>query len=202
MAPNVRARWADLPTGDSPMTFEEFLALPDDRWRFELVAGRLTRRESGDLRHGMIESALAFALRRSVMESAFAGSVLTETGFIVSAAGEPDTVLAPAVALVRDGQATTSGESETVSVVRVIPELVVEIATPTHSPKQLDERARRWLSAGVRVVWVVWPARHRVDVWRRKGADDPAPITYSIHETLEEHEVLPDFSYRVAHLFI
>lgn len=203
MAPSIRARWAALPATDAPMTFEEFLALPDDRWRFELMAGRLARRTPGDLGHGMIASALALALRRAVVESAYAGSVLTETGFVVSATGEPDTVLVPAVALAHDTVSTTAnGEGGAASIVRVIPALVAEIAAPHQSPKELGERARRWLSAGVQVVWVVWPTRHQVDVWRRTGEGDPAPVAYSAHEKLEERDILPDFSYPIAHIFI
>lgn len=202
MAPSIRARWADLPATDAPMTFEEFLALPDDRWRFELMAGRLALRAPGDLRHGMIASALALALRRSVLESAYAGSVLIETGFVVSATGEPDTVLVPAVALAHAVAVAANGEGDTASILRVIPALVAEITAPNQSPKELGERARRWLAAGVQVVWVVWPARHQVDVWRRTSEGDPAPIAYSAHENLEERDILPDFSYPVAHLFI
>jgi Uma2 family endonuclease len=184
------------------MTVDDLLVLPADRWRFELIDGHLLRREPGDLRYGTIESALLLAVRDAARTGAIEGVTLSETGFVLSAAGEPDTVLAPALAFVRTDHMPTDEIPHTGSAVRRIPDLVAEIAAPSQSSKAMGERAQRWLTAGTRVVWVVWPARRRVDVWRRREGDEPEVSAYSIHEMLRETEALPDFAYPIASLFI
>lgn len=202
MIPSIRALWADVPTDGPAMTVANLLALPEDRWRFELIAGHLRRRDHGDLRHAMIESALLQAVRESIRNGGLSGVTVVESGFVVSGSGEPDTVLVPALAFVRTDH-TEDGVTPTAeSAIRRIPDLVAEIAAPSQPPREMSERAQRWLSLGTCVVWVIWPARHRVDVWRRTEADDATPTTYSVQETLVEREVLPDFSYPVSRLFI
>ena len=47
-------------------------------------------------------------------------------------------------------------------------------------------------------MWVVWPKRQRVDVWR-PGAVTPA--TRGVGDTLEGENVVPNFTYLVADLF-
>lgn len=202
MVPSNRALWANAPIDGAPMTVEDLLALPADRWRFELVDGHLLRREPGDLRYGIIESALLLAVRDAARAGAITGVTFSETGFVLSAAGEPDTVLAPAVAFVRTDHMPTDEIPHAGSAVRLIPDLVAEIASPSQSSKAMAERARRWFAAGTRVVWVVWSSRRRVDVWRRREGDEPEVSVYSIHETLRETVALPDFAYPIANLFI
>lgn len=202
MIPSIRALWADVPSDGPAMTVADLLALPEDRWRFELIAGHLRRREQGDLRHEMIESALVIAVRDATRNGGPPGVVMVESGFVVSVAGEPDTVLTPALAFVRADHTQDGATPTAESAVRRIPDLVAEIAAPSQLPREMSERAQRWLALGARVIWVVWPARHRVDVWRRTEADDATPTTYSVHETLVERDVLADFSYPVSSLFI
>ena len=78
------------------------------------------------------------------------------------------------------------------------PDLVVEVASPDQSRPELADKVRRYLSAGVRLVWVVWPRYRRVDVWRI-GA--PAPSTLAAGDDLDGGDVVPGFAYPVARLF-
>lgn len=97
---------------------------------------------------------------------------------------------------------------------RVAPELVVEVASPSHRESDLAERVWLWHAAGVRLVWIVWPARRQVAVWafgiagastrtsKAEAADESHPRKLSAHDTLDGGEVLADFAYTVAHLFL
>jgi Uma2 family endonuclease len=205
MLPSVRARWADISPDDGPITVEVFLALPEDRWRFELIAGRLVLRPQADLASATIASGLAESLRLWAADADTGGTTLTETGFVVSAPGELDTVYVPALAYVRDRRAEAGDDAAGTGSVRLVPDLVVEIASPAQQREELAERASRWLSAGVRLVWVIWPARRQVDVWRLKGdgaeVGTPTATPYSVHQMLQELAELPGYSYPVAHLF-
>lgn len=216
MIPSVRARWADLPPDGGPITIEELLALPEDRWRYELVDGRLVLRPPLDMRHAMITSGLADAVRLWARETDTGGITLVETGFVVSAPGELDTVYVAALAYIGGerraaGRGSGGGSSDginfegvsvgDISSVRLVPDLVVEVAAPGQSRTALAARAARWLVAGVRVIWTVWPAQRQVDVWTL-ASSGPLMVTYAVHETLKDMAELVGFAYPVAHMFV
>src|SRR5918911_4371593 len=120
-----------------------------------------------------------------------------ETGFDLTQPGDAaQTVLAPDIAVVR---------SENVPLLdvegypRVVPDLVVETASPNQSRDGLAGKARAWLQAGVRLVWVVWPKQRVVDVWL-PGNERPH-ATLGVDGTLDGGDVVPRFSYPVAALF-
>lgn len=204
MIPSVRARWAEVLSDASPMTVDDMMALPEDRWRYELVAGRLVERPSADLQYDIIADGLLAAVRASALATGIGLVSLRETGFVVSHADEPDTVFVPALAFVRTDHAghppAFSSAADTPSV-RCVPDLVVEIASPHQRRTDLAARVSVWLAAGAHCIWVVSPARRQVDAWR-SGVDAPDVASYSVHETLMERDVLSDFSYPVAHLFL
>nr|MDQ2831864.1 Uma2 family endonuclease [Chloroflexota bacterium] len=74
----------------------------------------------------------------------------------------------------------------------------VEIASPTQYRPAMKAKAARYLAGGTALVWVVWPKRQQVDVWRR---GDNKPLTLGIGDTLDGETVVPGFSYPVAALF-
>jgi Uma2 family endonuclease len=82
---------------------------------------------------------------------------------------------------------------------RVVPDLVVETASPSQSRDGLAAKARAWLQAGVRLVWVVWPKQRVVDVWL--PGDEQPHATLGVDGTLDGGDVVPGFSYPVAALF-
>ncbi len=66
----------------------------------------------------------------------------------------------------------------------------------------MKEKAERYVMAGVRLVWVIWPKRHEFDVWRADGAGAPQLVaTLKRGDALDGLEVLPGFAYPLAELF-
>ena len=186
------------------MTVDELMSLPEDRWRYELVAGRLVKRPPPDVLYDMIARVLVAAIENFVRASDLGGVVLSETGALVSAAGEPPTVFVSTLGYARGERLSTDATMAEAASALAVPDLVGEIATPGAQRPALVERARVWLAAGARVVWVVWPDRRQVDIWRPgPDASAPAPevLTRSMHELIEGDPALPGFTYPVAHLF-
>lgn len=203
MIPGDRAQWAAVPP-DSLMTVDKLMALPEDRWRYELVAGLLLKRLPADVLHDMIVRVLVAALQQFARSSGAGCTVLTEKGVLVSAESEPATVFVPALGYFRAEHLPAEGAAPEPPSVRDVPDLVVEIATPGSQRSELAERARVWLAAGAQVVWVIWPARRQVDIWRSSpdtSAPAPEVVTRSMHESIQGDPALPGFSYPVAHLF-
>ena len=212
MTPDVRARWAALLPATGQMSVEELLALPEHRWRYELLAGKLTQRPPSDLHYDMMVHMLVSAVRDFAHTAGIGGTTMQETGVVISATGEPDTVFVPALAFIRSAQ--TSGAeplADEILSVRLVPEFVVEITAPGQERPALAERAQTWLGAGANVVWVIWPAHRQVDIWRagRNGqasaglsseTTTPEVRICHIHDMLDVEDVLPGFTYPAAYL--
>lgn len=200
------APWAELVPGvDRELTADELLAWPEDPefpWRYELVEGRLVRMVPPGFEHGEVTQDLGSALHVFTKARKLGVVTAAETGFRLSLPGSGDTVLAPDIAFT--SVARLAGQPEKGSAgrrrhLRIAPDLAVEIASPDQHRPEMAEKARRYLAAGVRLVWIVWPGVREIDIWRG-GADRPA-MTLTVGDMLDGEDVLPGFTYRVAELF-
>src|SRR5258707_744428 len=193
--------WAEaLPTANL-LSADDWMALPEDRWRYEVVSGHLVRLPAADLRYDLIASDLLRTLGTFVLAQSLGKVMLPDTGFLVSLPEEQDTVVVPAVAFVRSEHLPSEQAAQAMTYLRLVPDLVVEIAAPGQQRPMLAEKTALWLAAGVRLVWVVWPNRRQVEV--SILADGvPSMQTLSAHELLDGGAVVPGFSCLVAHLFL
>lgn len=180
------------------MTADDLLMLPDDGWRYELVEGRLVRMPPTNLEHSDICGNLYMALRRFVDQRRLGRVTMPETGFTISPPGQPDTVQAPDLAFIQSERLAHLGGRGARTFPRLAPDLVVEIASPSQHRPEMAEKSRLWLSAGVRLVWVVWPARQEVDVWVPESAD---PRTLGADGVLRGEDVLPGLEIPVSALW-
>jgi Uma2 family endonuclease len=79
----------------------------------------------------------------------------------------------------------------------VVPDLVIEVVSPTNSASEIVEKLDEYFRAGVRVVWVIYPIQSRVHVWESpKGAR-----VLAVGEELDGGEELPRFRLSLAELF-
>ena len=186
----ARAPWADPVL----MTADELLQRSDDYWRYELVDGRLVRMPPTGSKHGRIVMALLRVVDRFVEEAQLGVVFPPETGFWISAAGAPDTVLAPDLAFL---QASRAPDPQAEGFPRLAPDLVVEVASPSQGQPEMRVKAQRWLTAGVRVVWLVFPETRTVEVRR---AQEPAHVVTD-HDELSGDDVLPGFVFPIRTLF-
>ncbi len=82
---------------------------------------------------------------------------------------------------------------------RVAPDLVAEVVSPDQYRPEMADKAKLYLSAGVRLVWIVWPQSQTVDIWR-PGSDAPM-ATLAMGDALDGLDVIPGFNYALAELF-
>ena len=200
MLSDASAPWAEpVAATEAGATAEDLIARADDTWRYELVQGKLVRMPPTGYEHGHVALNLLRAVDGFVEANGLGSVSPPETGFLLSRPDEPDTVLAPDLAFVSAARTPVRGSPDWKGFPRLVPDLVVEIASPSQGQPELAAKARVWLSAGVRLVWIVWPVIRRVDVWQ-PGSDEPA---YTLEETdqLEGGDVLPGFTCAVDRLF-
>jgi len=79
----------------------------------------------------------------------------------------------------------------------LVPDLAVEVISPSNTRKEMEEKLEEYFEKGVRLVWFVRPRARVVDVYT--SADQFARLTASA--TLDGGDVLPGFSIVVGDLF-
>ncbi len=171
---------------------DELFCMPEED-RFELVRGVLVPMSPPPgYRHGGIASGLALRVGAYVRTHRL-GSCVVESGFRL--AHDPDTVLGPDFAFVARGRITP--EMDRTRYLPLAPDLVAEVASPSDSPRRIAERVQNYLDAGVRLVWVLYPASETVRA-HRPGQE---PKILRGDDVLSGEDVLPGFTCRLTELF-
>ncbi|MFO0851773.1 MAG: Uma2 family endonuclease [Gemmataceae bacterium] len=79
----------------------------------------------------------------------------------------------------------------------VLPDLCVEVVSPTDRAEELREKVEEYFEAGVRLVWVIYPRVQVVDVYEASG---PCRVLRR-PDTLDGGAVIPGFQVSIADLF-
>ena len=171
-------------------TVEEVEQLPDDAFRYALIKGMLYRMPPPKARHGRIVSTIGRHLSSYVYEHRL-GAVYDQSGFIFAL--NPDTLLGPDLSFVERERVPADEDAYP----ELAPDLVVEVASPSQTGPYIEEKIAIYLSAGVRLVWAIDPARRTVQVHRFDGS----LRTLTDQDVLSGEDVLPGFHVPVAGLF-
>lgn len=174
------------------VTAEEFAKLPDDDYRYELVAGRVIRMSPPGVRHGRLAVRLALILERYV-EVHRVGVVLGEAGCHI--ASNPDTVRGPDLSFFKRERIPAEGLPE--GFWPGPPDLVVEIRSPGDRRSEIQAKVDDYLTRGVSVVWVVDPKRKTVTIHRRLAPS----VTLHIDDELDGGDVVVGFTCKVSEIF-
>ena len=178
----------------TPVTADQLLRMPDDGYRYELLAGELKKMGPAGWEHGIVGSRLHGRLAHHVQQKSLGAVFAAETGFLL--ARDPDTVRAPDIAFVRKDHLPATGPEE--AFWPGAPDLAVEIVSPGDTVGEIDEKAKAWLSAGTDMVWVVNPRWRTVTVYR--STTDIRTLTEN--DELTGQETVPGFRCRVADIFV
>ena len=108
---------------------------------------------------------------------------------------DPDTVREPDIAFISAER--LSLDADVPGYLELVPDLVVEVASPSDSRREINEKASMWLEYGVQLVWVPFPDTRTVDVY----CADSATVTLNEDDTLDGSDVLPGFTCRVSEIF-
>ena len=174
------------------MTIDEFAAI-DEPGRFDLIQGEVLRMPPAGGAHGAMAFELGRIVGNFVVERQLGQVYAAETGFIIDL--DNRTVLAPDVAFVAADRVPPMEEQR--GFVPVLPDLAVEIVSPSDRMVNVNAKVGEYLDAGVRLVWVVEPTRKTVTAYH---ADRSARLLI-VGDTLDAGDVLPGFSLPLTELF-
>ena len=175
------------------LSADDLLRLYSEGVRGELIRGVLCETMSTGELHGKVVTNLVIAVGVFVKADRLGTLLASDSG--VRLERDPDTVREPDIAFTSAERlpldAWNPGYSE------VVPDLVVEVASPGDSRRELNDKAQMWLRYGVRLVWVVHPNTRTVDVHPADGT----AVTLAEDDSLEGMDVLPGFACLVSAIF-
>lgn len=174
------------------LTAEEFAALPSEGMRLELVRGEIAAMPPAFRDHGNIASKIHIAVGHYIVAHKLGETYTAETGFLL--ARNPDTIRAPDFAFIAASRAPDATTPD--GWVDVIPDLIIEVVSSGDRMTEVRDKIQMWLEAGVRRVWVVYPALRVVEVWRPGQAER----ALRAEDTLDGEDVVPGFSIPVKDL--
>ena len=176
------------------LTAEEFYALPNplDGARQELVRGKVVNVAGPGVEHGEVQGQIHFLLKTFLNQNKL-GRVMVESATVIER--KPDTVRGPDVSYYSKERLPL--DKRVVGYHTEVPDLCVEVVSPSNSNKQLKAKAKEYLFAGVRLVWIIDPEDRTATVI----IDPLESRTLEADATLDGGDVLPGFACKVSDLF-
>ncbi len=176
------------------LTAEEFMAADLGAGNFELVRGEVIEVPPTMPKHGRVCSKIGFALEWFGRQTGYGYSLL---GSAVATERGPDTVRGPDVCFYSHARWPESEIGD--GLPPVPPDLAVEVVSPRDRSAGILRKVVEYLEAGVSLVWVVYPKKRRVAVYR---PDEEEPIILEEDDFLENFAELPGFRCPVSDLFV
>lgn len=174
------------------ITPEQLAALPNDS-NFELVDGQLVERKMGN-KSNWVASQLARLLGNYADEHSLGWVFTAEAGYRLNP-NRPNTVRKPDVSFVAAGRLPDEEPADAYD--RLAPDLAVEVISPGDTVRELDDKVEEYLTAGVRLVWVINPDLQVIRVFFPDGTID----TLRLGDELSAGEIIPGFRCPVSELF-
>lgn len=174
------------------LTYADLDTLPD-QGRYEVWDGVLLEMPASGHLHSSIGVRISARLELFVEEHNLGSVSGADGGYVLSR--DPLIMYVPDVAFVRAGRMP----ADITKVLTVVPDLVVEVVSPTDRMSDLSDKVANYLDTGVRLVWVVLPNRGQVHVYVPEQPNIVRVV--HAHEELDGGDVLPGFRLPLSVVF-
>jgi Uma2 family endonuclease len=178
--------------GTSESQSSILVSVPDDML-YEVVDGKIVEKIVG-----VYEADIATLLIRFLAPFVAAhrlGRVLGETIFRIDQA--KNLQRRPDVAFVSDARWPAHRKPPKVAVWDMVPDLAIEIVSPSNTADHVQEKIHEYFTAGVSRVWVVYPGQQEVYVYATATQVQIVPLG----QDLDGGELVPGFRLPLTALF-
>jgi Uma2 family endonuclease len=183
----------ELNTDKKVWTDEEFMALPKDGHRYEIVNGELIDMGNSGALHGNLAIILSSALFATVNAQKLGSLFDSSTAFKMKNGNKRS----PDISFFAKERLQGMTELPT-GFLEDAPDLAVELLSPGNTVEEIETKITEYFDNGARLVWVISPTQHYVLVYRY--AQEPDRLLKSV-DSLDGEEVVPGFTLPVADLF-
>jgi Uma2 family endonuclease len=173
------------------LTAEEFDNYPfEEDKRYELDEGELIEMTRPAYRHNEVLKNLQFSLETYLRQSRVGVLLISENLFALSAL----TRRAPDAAIILGDR---RAELRNAKVIHIIPEIVIEVLSPSERPAGIHRKLKQYFAAGVKEAWLIDPEAREAEIW--------TGLTLPEHAFTEADvlvsALLPGFALPLAELF-
>lgn len=175
------------------MTAADVMLLEGHGYRYELIEGELERMSPANLEHAWTGNWFGWRISDHVDAHRLGAVFDSSAGYFFG--HNPDTLLEPDVSFIRADRLPPGSDWRAFS--EVVPDLVVEIISPSERRAHLDRKIAICLAAGVRLIWFVDPRRRAITVF----APAREPVVLDETNELDGGDILPGFCITVADCF-
>lgn len=181
------------------ISYEEYLTMPEINLRYEIIDGEMVMSPAPTFNHQWIIQNIVYALGPFVRKKKLGALVAAPCDLLIRRSPlrtrQPDVLY---VSFKRSGK--TISELRQMVVLDVVPDLVVEILSPSDRRSVLKSKLDDYIKIGVQECWVISPQAETVEVVRLTSGSATTVKLYDSSETLRS-EVLSDFKMKVADIF-
>ena len=175
------------------VSLAEFLALPETEPPSELWDGEVIQKAAPSFNHGTLSSYVIQQLR-SYLERTREGRVVNEVRHVQRT---EESVYLPDVNVVLRDHVPSSPEERRRGPVELVPDLAIEILSPSESAGRILQRADFYMRVRVPLTWFIDPDTHTVTVYR----PGTQPRVHQPPDFIDAQPVLRDFTLDLAALF-
>ncbi len=151
------------PPSLGPWTYEQYCALPDDGQRYEIIWGELHVAPAPNLRHQHIVLRLGRYLDEFCDQHGLGRVLVAPTDVVLPY----QTVVQPDLLFVRADRALSLADAN----ITIVPDLVVEVLSPSTSARDLGEKRDAYTFHGVPHYWIVNPRTRTIEAYELRKAD-------------------------------
>lgn len=173
-------------------TDAEFMALPRDGHRYELVNGEVVDMGNSGMEHGYLACVLTVKLGGFIQANKLGAICDSSTAFTLKNGNKRS----PDIAFI--SRERLKGLSRPLrGFFEGAPDLVVEILSPGNTVEEMHQKIVEYFENETRLLWKVDPNERSILVYRSPEPD----CLLRMNDSLDGEDVVPGFSMAVAELF-
>lgn len=174
------------------LTAEQFDNYPfEEDKRYELDEGELIEMTRPAYKHNRVLRILMVELELYLRQNPIGELLISENLYALAATTRRSPDLAVLLGDHRE-------ELRNAKVIPIIPEIAVEVLSPSETPRTIHRKMKQYFAAGVKEVWLIDPETEEAEVWTGAGM----PFRTLVGEDLLDSPLLPGFQVQLVELFL
>ncbi len=174
-------------------TDEEFMQIPDDGNRYEIINGELIIMGNSGAKHGHVCSTLMILLGGYVREQKLGVMFDSSTAFKMKAGNKRS----PDISFVSKERLQGLEELPD-GFLEGAPNLAIEILSPGNTFSEIHDKLVEYFDNGTNLAWVIYPQEQYILVYRNHQSPE---FLLRSNQILEGEDIVPGFSLSISYLF-
>jgi Uma2 family endonuclease len=142
-------------------TYQDYLDLPDDGNKYEIIEGELIMSPAPFTIHQIVKGNLYFEMRKFIVDKKIGTIFDAPTDVVLS---ETNIVQPDILFILKDNSYIITDAN-----IKGVPDLVVEVISPSTGYYDLTSKKDIYEKFGVREYWIVDPKKQRIEIYENTG---------------------------------